>query len=328
MGRASPTTRRERSGANTAGQITAEAGGAIAFLTSLDGKGRYRLSPYGEVCKRLREFSLAHPDVGIPLTPFAVVLDYHHGAYPGFGKRRAFWHFDYNAGDNMTWDLINLIWPGGWEVMGQDETGTMVNGPFGDTFDILIQNAPQKVLNSYPCLILSGDIRLSAEEVARYTNYVRQGGTLVLNSAFLRDFPNYAKLPKGDNCHELVDGKGRVILFAPDYQVQQLVPIIKKQLAKWLPVKVTPGVQYLVNHRLGCVYVTLINNNGVTKAPRDKPVIDATKAVAVTVSWQGAAPVKSVKDIKNQRSLDLRRGTDVTITIPAGELAVLEFRLQ
>ena len=62
----------------------------------------------------MREFTLANPDVGIPVTPFAVVLDFYHGAYPGFGKRRA-WHFDYNAGDNMTWELINLIWPGGWE---------------------------------------------------------------------------------------------------------------------------------------------------------------------------------------------------------------------
>ncbi|MBM3882499.1 MAG: DUF4350 domain-containing protein [Verrucomicrobia bacterium] len=254
-----------------AGQITAEAGGAIAFLTALDEQGRYRLSPYGEVCQRLRQFALTHPDVGIPLTPFAVVLDYHHGAYPGSGKRRAFWHFDYNAGDNMTWDLIHLIWPGGWEVMGKNEAGTMVNGPFGDTFDILLQNAPQKVLDSYPCLILSGDIRLSAEEAARYVNYVRQGGTLILNSAFLRDFPRYVKLPKGDNRHELVEGKGRVILFAPDYQVQQLAPILKEQLAKRLPVQVSPGVQFLVNLGPGSAYVTLINNNGALALTRTDP---------------------------------------------------------
>jgi hypothetical protein len=311
-----------------AGQITAEAGGAIAFLTSLDHQGRYRLSPYGEVCKRLREFSLAHSDVGIPLTPFAVVLDYHHGAYPGFGKRRAFWHFDYSAGDNMTWELINLIWPGGWEVMGKDETGTMVNGPFGDTFDILLQNAPQKVLNSYPCLILSGDIRLSVAEVARYTNYVHQGGTLILNTAFLGDFPSYARFPKVATRRELTAGRGRVIMYGPDFQVAQLPPIVRETLVKCLPVKVSPGVQHLVNHKAGCVYVTLINNNGVTKAPRDKPVIDATKAVAVTVSWQSDAPVKSVRDIKNQRGLDLQSGTDVTITIPTGALAVLEFKLR
>jgi len=311
-----------------AGQITAEAGGAIAFLPLEDNAGRYRLSPYGEVCQRLRTFSLAQPDVGIPLTPFAVVLDYHHGAYPGFGKRRAFWNFDYNAGDHMTWDLIHLIWPGGWEVMGKDERGTMVNGPFGDTFDVLLQNAPQRVLNSYPCLILSGDIRLSAEEAARFVSYVRSGGTLILNSAFLRDFPHYAKLPSGTLRHELTDGSGRVILFAPEYQVRQLVPILEEQLARWLPVKVTPGVQFLVNLAPGKVYVTLINNRGVTKAPREKPVIDPTQSVSVTVSWQGDARVKSVRDVNNHRALDWQHGSDVAVMIPAGELAVLEFRLQ
>ncbi len=215
-----------------AGQITAEAGGAISFLPKVDEKGRYRLSPYGEVCQRLREFSLAHPDVGIAVTPFAVVLDYHHGAYPGFGRRRAFWQFDYNAGDLMTWELINLIWPGGWEVMGKHEAGTLVNGPYGDTFDMLLQNAPQKVLNSYPCLILSGDLRLSAPEVARYTNYVHQGGTLILNTAYLRDFPQYGKLPKAGAREEVNCGQGHVIIYGPDYQLAQLAPIIEERTGK------------------------------------------------------------------------------------------------
>ncbi len=308
-----------------AGQITAEAGGAMAFLTTVDEQDRYHLSPYGEVCRRLRLFTLAHPDVGIPLTPFAIVLDFFHGAYPGFGKRRAFWHFDYTAGDTMTWDLIDMIWPGGWEVMGRNETGTMVNGPFGDTFDILLHNAPQQVLNSYPCLILSGDIRLSPAETARYVNYVRQGGTLILNSALQRAFPDYAKLPAGATRHELVDGRGRVILFGPDFQVRGLEPILGEQLARHLPVNVSPGVHFLVNQARDRVYVTLINNRGVTKAPREKPVIDPGEAVAVTVSWQGRTPPKAVRDITRQRDLDWQPGTGVTSTVPAGGLTVLEF---
>ena len=197
-------------------KFTAEAGGALAFLTTLDDQSRYQLSPYGEVCKRLREFSLAHPDVGIACTPFAVVMDFYHGAYPGFGKRKAFWQFDYNAGDTMTWELINLIWPGGWEVMGRKERGAMVNGPFGDTFDVLLQNASAAVLNSYPGLILSGDLRLSVAEVTRFTNYVHQGGTLFLNTAYLREFPEYAKLSAAGSRRNLTAGKGRVIVYGPD----------------------------------------------------------------------------------------------------------------
>jgi hypothetical protein len=311
-----------------AGQITAEAGGAIAFLTTLDEEGRYRLSPYGEVCRRLREFTLAHSDIGIPVTPFAVVLDYYHGAYPGFGKRRAFWHFDYNAGDNMTWELINLIWPGGWEVMGRNEAGALVNGPLGDTFDILLQNAPQRVLNSYPCLILSGDIRLSAAEMARYTNYVHQGGTLILNAAYLRDFPQYASILQGAKRHETTSGKGRVIVYGPDFQVDEVAPIIREELARCLPVRVSPGVEYLVNVKAGSVYVTLINDDGVTKEPRKKPVVDASHGRPVSVSYQGKSRVSSVMDIKNHQTLAVKNGTDVALSIPAGQVAILEFKLK
>jgi len=310
-----------------ASQITAEAGGALAFLTTLDEQGRYQLSPYGQVCQRLRQFSLAHPDVGLAYTPLAVVLDYHHGAYPGFGKKKAFWHFDYNAGDTMIWDLINLIWPGGWEVMGRNEAGTMVNGPLGDMCDILLQNAPQPVLNSYPCLILCGDVRLSAPEVARYISYVHQGGTLLLNTSYLRNFPQFAPPPESNSRQDRPHGKGRVILFGPDFRTDPLASLLREQLARCLPVKVSPGVQYLVNLKAGSVFVTLINNNGVTKEPRRKPVIDASKHCTVSVCYLGELQVQAVKDIKNQRSCVVRNGTEVTLTIPAGEVAILEFTL-
>ncbi len=306
-----------------AGQLTAEAGGAIAFLPTLDTQGRYPLSPYGEVCKRLRDFSLAHPEIGTPLTPFGIVLDFYHGAYPGFGKRKAFWHFDYNAGDIMTWNLIDLIWPGGWEVMGKEEVGTLVSGPFGDTFDILLQNASQKVLNSYPCLILSGDLTLSPAEAARYVAYVRQGGTLLLNTAFLRDFPSYAR-KRGQGV--LKDGKGRVLIYGPDFDPRALSLLLPPLLAQHLPVQVSPGIEYLVNQTSQGFLVTLLNNKGVTKAFRSKAVVDRAQAVEVTVSWPASLRATSVTELKNQRLLPLPRSRTVTLTIPAGEVAVLEIK--
>ena len=307
-----------------AGQITAEAGGAIAFLTQLDEKGRYRLSPYGEVCQRLRRFSQAHPDVGVPITPFGIVLDRLHGAYPGFEERQAFAHFDYNRGDSMTWDLINLLWPGGWEVMGRNEAGTMVNGPFGDLFDILLQNAPQRVLDSYPCLLLSGDIRFSADEVSRYTSYVQRGGTLILNRAYLPAFPDYARRSGDGSRQEIRSGKGRVIVYGPDFDTKPLAAIIGEQVEACLPVKVTGAVQYLVNIKPNAIYVTLINNSGVTKAPRTPAAIDTTKAATATVHYQGGSRLSSVKDARNGMPCAIRDGKDVTVTVGAGEAVVLE----
>ena len=310
-----------------AGQITAEAGGALSFLTTIDENDLYRLSPYGDICKRFRDFTLAHPDVGIPVTPFGIVLDFYHGAYSGLGKKRlAFDHFDYTAGDNMTWDLVNLIWPGGWQVMGKNEVGTMVNGPVGDTVDILLQNASQRVLNSYPCLVMSGDVHLSADEAARYSSYVRQGGTLILNTNYLGYFPEYAKiLPTSSTPTELTDGKGRVIVYGTDFQLEQLGPILQSELARHLPVKVSAGVEYLVNVKPGSLYVTLINNNGVTKAPKAKPVVDASKVVTVTVSYQGKSVVGSVRNVLHQQTLATQDGAGISLTIPPGQVEIIEF---
>ena len=311
-----------------AGQITAEGGGAFSFLPLLDDQGRYRLSPYGEACKRFRDFTLAHPDIGVPLTPFAVVLDYHHGAYPGFGKRRAFWHFDYNAGDNMTWELINLLWPGGWEVMGRNEAGAMVNGPFGDIFDILLQNAPQKVLDSYPCLILSGDIRFSAAEAARFTRYVQQGGTLILNSAYLRDFPEFSRTADQVTRREIRHGKGRAIVYGPDFRVEEVSTIIQEQRRGHLPVEVSSGIQHLVNIGTNRVFVTLINNDGVTKEPRQQPVIDSSKARTVTARYHGVHSVVSATDLKEDRACKLENGNQVAMSLWPGQITILEFKLK
>ena len=309
-----------------AGQITAEAGGALAFLTSIDEDGLYELSPYGEVCKRLRDFSLAHPDTGLPCTPFALVLDYYHGAYPGFGERKAFGHFDYTAGDRMTWDLVDMIWPGGWEVMGRNERGTMVNGPYGDTFDVLLQNAPQRVLNSYPCLILSGDVHLSAEEVERFRAYVAQGGVLMLNSAYLPQFPEHAEAFRPNETTSVASGNGRFILYGPEYSVDGLDGILREEIAARLPVRVEGDVQYLVNLAEHSVFVTLINNAGVTKAYHEEPVIDSGQQRTAAVSWNGGDTVSEIMDIRNGQSLAMDNDGLVRVTLPPGGIAVIAFR--
>ena len=74
--------------------------------------------------------------------------------------------------------------------------------------------------------------------------------------------------------------------------------------------------------------MTLINNNGVTKAPNSRPVIDAAKGITVTVSCLGNSPVQSANDIKNHRKLTIQNGTDLTTTLPVGEAATLELKLK
>lgn len=307
-----------------AGQITAEAGGAIAFLAEADETGHYPLSPYGAVCKRFRAFTQSHPDPGVPYTPFAIVLDYLHGAYPGFGTKKAFGYFDYTPGDDMTWRLVDLIWPGGWEVMERKESGALVNGPYGDVFDVLLQNASQEVLDSYPCLILSGDMRLRPEEAERYRAYVEKGGTLILNTAYLPQFPDFG-FDAVSAVKEMTVGAGRVIVYGPVYDVAALDGIIRSALARWLPIRVTPDVHYLVNLRDNELLVTLINNAGVTKAPREPAVVDAALARTVAVTYHGGGTVTSVTDILNGVTYD---GAACVVPLGPGETAILRWTLE
>jgi hypothetical protein len=46
------------------------------------------------------------------------------------------------------------------------------------------------------------------------------------------------------------------------------------------------------------------------------------------VSYQGKSRVSSVMDIKNHQTLAVKNGTDVALSIPAGQVAILEFKLK
>ena len=91
--------------------------------------------------------------------PLALLLDKYHGAYPGFEGRKAFGQFPYGPGDEMIWRVVDTFFPGGWEVQGKQETGCLVNTPYGDGIDVLLQNAPADVLARYPMLLPAGNVQ-------------------------------------------------------------------------------------------------------------------------------------------------------------------------
>lgn len=306
-----------------ADSVVAEAGAAISFYSEVK-NGLYKLSPYGEVCRNFQAFTKANPDVGITYTPIAIVLDYYHGMDRQPSGCMAFGRFPYNDGDNMTHNLVDDLWPGTWDVESRgDETGALVNNAYGDSFDFLLQDASQKVLNTYPALILSGDITLSSAEVSRYEAYVKQGGTLVLNTAYLNQFPEY-KGKLVDNRYDKTAGKGKVIVYGPNYSISCLDSILTELLKKYVPFAFSTDISHIVNIKDGSMYVTLINSDGVTKTSHEKPVVDSSETKTVKVSYTGRLSVRSVSDIYNNKPVSLS-GNSATVTIKPGKIAVLEF---
>ncbi|MHA1699650.1 MAG: hypothetical protein ACTSWN_12470, partial [Promethearchaeota archaeon] len=146
-----------------------------------DNNGIMQLTPLGEIGREFARFTRTHPDRGIPYAPIAIYIDELHGT-TGLGEPLAFNSIPYTGGDWMTYNLLEILFPGGWNNNGTEQC-QLVNNKFGDIFDIILQNASQDVLNSYPVIIMSGDITLDPDERRRIINYVLDGGTLIANSA-------------------------------------------------------------------------------------------------------------------------------------------------
>ncbi len=304
-----------------------EAGAVINFLSEENDAGVYKLSPIGEMTKDMTEFVNNNRDIGINYIPFGLVLDYYHGMYTGritVSQLRSFQVFPYNDGDHMIWNVLNSFFPDSWNVHLGQEGNYMVNGPYGDTCDVLLQNASQDVLNSYPCLILAGNIELSGEEVKRYENYVKQGGTLILNTAYLDYFPEYKKLYDGESRQDIDVNGGTVIVYGGDFEIKELDGIIRDMLAKYVPFTFSEDVEYMINVKNGSFIVTVINNNG-HKNLKDQggPVIDASKTIDLTIKYTGSLKAKRVSELWYGESLPT--GNEVKVTLTPGDAKVIEF---
>ncbi len=289
---------------------------------------RYNLTEVGFAYKNVVDFIERTPDLGYAYTPFGLVLDYYHGMDRNLSEgaqKKAFGYFSYNDGDKMTEKLFDLFFPGGWGTE-LDETHYLVNGPYGDTCDALLQNASQEVLNSYPCLILSGDITFSNDDINRYVNYVKQGGTLIMNTAYLNSFSSYKSQYSGSGTQEITDTLGKVIVYGPDYDTSALDGIIRQQLALHMPVSVSEQVEYLVNIKDSTIYITLINNEGFVHKPGEPVLIDAAKTKNVTVTYTGDMRVIAASEIYRNDSVTVNENA-ATVTVEPGEVKVLQFTI-
>ncbi len=323
-----------------AGSFTFEAAAQLAFYgrDDLDANGLYSLTPYGEMMQKMTAFSTENPNIGYSYTPIGIVLDRYHGLMNiaplrSVGcKDGSFGYFDLNNGDQMNIDLITMYFPYGFFTRGDTtiygspnrESTYQVNNAYGDTCDFLLQNASQKVLNSYPCLLLSGSISFSSAEVARYEEYVKQGGTLLMNTAYLKYFPRYQSKFSGKSGQSIADGKGEVIVYGPDYSVTGLDGILREQINKHIPFRFSEDVQYLVNVTESSLIVTVINNDGIEKAHYEYPTVDESAAKELTITYTGDLPIKSVKELFYGKAVQ-RSGNTVKASLEAGGYRVFEF---
>ena len=136
------------------------------------------------------DFTKKNPDRGVPYTPVALLAPYDRGLSRMI--IRPFGLYDYTPADNLIDAIRTLIMPCGssYAMKRKGIEMTLRNGPYGDVFDVLTpdfadQTSFRRIIGSYKAAILTGEYAKNPEMVSILKEFVKNGGTLVLNSAQL-----------------------------------------------------------------------------------------------------------------------------------------------
>ena len=158
--------------------------GGDQFFKPGPGEHPLQLNPLGRITEEFMRFAEKHPDRGTPYTPIAFLLDPAHGFemtdYPQ-------WPFEVSQidrGDRALRELFGVAYYPGLVVEGEPaiaDRQPFVAGLFGDIFDVLTTEA--KEFAGYRAVVLGG----RAEWNHRLNEFVRSGGTVVLNAAQIRN---------------------------------------------------------------------------------------------------------------------------------------------
>lgn len=169
------------------------------FFKPGPGDHPFQLNPLGRITDEFMRFAEKHPDRGTPYTPIAFLLDPANGFemtdYPH-------WPFEVSQldrGDRALRELFGVAYFPGLVVEGEPaiaDRQSFVSSVFGDIFDVLTaadvrgsRSKVEKLLPSYRAVVVGGRVEWSTEWLERLSEYVRNGGTLVINAAQIKGVP-------------------------------------------------------------------------------------------------------------------------------------------
>ena len=179
------------------------------------------LNPLGQTVQAFYNFAITrHPNRGTPFVPMALMQEHDSGFEPKFGEwmqgnSKWYWQNGYTQGDTMFANLLSLVYPnyntwgtlpsgapkvlnaGGsinvsatqtayqqalansadprpWEPFG--------NSAWGETFDIITNQASLAAMQRYRAIVLSTGVAMSDSFLSTLTQYVNGGGILMLNA--------------------------------------------------------------------------------------------------------------------------------------------------
>ncbi len=161
----------------------------------LPGPGTHpiQLSPFGRATEDFQAFTTRLPDRGEPYAPVALLLSYGHG-YERVNYRCKMLHFfNEDKNDLELRELFNVCWHPTAITEGQPaapDVQSMPSGVYGNVFDVLVDRpARRQAILDYPVVWAAGDVDLSGTWPATLEEYLRRGGTLVVNVEAAKGLP-------------------------------------------------------------------------------------------------------------------------------------------
>jgi hypothetical protein len=161
----------------------------------LPGPGTHpiQLSPFGRATEDFQAFVSRLPDRGEPITPVAILLSHGHG-YDRVNYRCKMLNvFTEDANDLELRELFNVCWHPSVVLEGMpasSDVQSMPSGVYGNIFDVLVDRPTKaKAILNYPVVWVAGDANLTGPWQPVLEEYVRRGGTLVVNVAAQTNVP-------------------------------------------------------------------------------------------------------------------------------------------
>ena len=149
------------------------------------------LSPHGEAMREWYGFIQRYPDRGVSYAPVAFLVPFSQGMPQWGGPPWS--HFQPERADTMIDAFLYTVAPFTQDTRRGQE-GCLGNSEFGDGYDLLSPDPPGgpvalAALRGYKVAVLLGQVAVEGPLAQRLQEYVRQGGTLVVNSRQLGGKP-------------------------------------------------------------------------------------------------------------------------------------------
>ncbi|HWS99915.1 MAG TPA: hypothetical protein VN256_06685 [Pyrinomonadaceae bacterium] len=224
------------------------------FFKPGPGQHPFQLNPLGRITDEFMRFAERHADRGTPYTPIAFLLDPAHGwdmtDYPH-------WPFGVSQIDRSDRALRELFGAAYYPVSvaeGEPASGdrqAYVASVFGDIFDVLVASETRKdAIDAYRAVVVGGRVEWSNAWAKRLEDYVREGGTLVLNAAQAKGLPEELTGARLTGTKSEADG---ALCLAPNEAGTNL----HGQVFRYEKVEPRAGAQVLMRTQSGDALVTV-----------------------------------------------------------------------